>query len=96
MKEPAVYIMASRRNGTLYTGVTSDLVKRVYEHKNSGIQCFTSKYNCKTLVFYELIDSMESAIMREKQIKGGSRKKKLNLIEQQNPQWLDLFEDICT
>jgi putative endonuclease len=95
MKQPAVYIMANRRNGTLYTGVTSDLIKRVYEHKNNFVQGFTQKYNCKLLVFYELIDSMETAIMREKQIKAGSRKKKLALIENLNPEWLDLYEEIC-
>jgi len=68
MKQPAVYIMANKRNGTLYTGVTSDLIKKAYEHKNSFVQSFTQKYNCKLLVFYELIDCMETAIMREKQI----------------------------
>ncbi len=95
MKQPAVYIMANQRNGVLYTGVTSNLIKRVYDHKNSLVQGFTSKYNCRMLVFYELIDSMEAAIMREKQIKGGSRKKKLKLIEQQNSHWKDLYENIC-
>ena len=95
MKQPAIYMMANRKNGTLYTGVTSDLIKRVYEHKNNFVESFTQKYNCKLLVFYELSDSMETAIMREKQIKAGSRKKKLELIENQNPSWVDLFEQIC-
>ena len=94
MKQPVVYIMASKRNGTLYTGVTSNLVKRVYEHKESVIRGFTKKYICKLLVFYELYETMESAISREKQIKGGSRKKKLLLIENINPDWKDLSEDI--
>ena len=96
MKQPAVYIMANQRNGTLYTGVTSDLIKRVDEHKNCLTPGFSSKYNCKLLVYYELIDCMEMAIMQEKQIKGGSRKKKLQLIENQNSAWLDLYENICS
>lgn len=94
MKLPAVYIVASKKNGTLYVGVTSDLVKRVYEHKESVIEGFTKKYGCKILVFYELHETMISAISREKQIKGGSRKKKLILIETVNPDWRDLYEDI--
>ena len=94
VKKPAVYIMANKRNGTLYTGVTSDLIKRVYQHKNDILQGFTQKYNCKLLVFYELAEYMETVIMREKQIKAGSRKRKLRLIEEQNPLWLDLYGDI--
>lgn len=94
MKQPAVYIMANKRNGTLYTGVTSDLVKRIYQHRNHLTPGFTSKYDCVLLVYYELIDFMETAIMREKQIKGGSRNKKMILIESQNPEWLDLYENI--
>jgi len=94
MKQPAVYIMASNRNGTLYTGVTSNLVKRVYEHKNEYAQGFTSKYGCKILVYYELQETMINAITREKQIKSGSRKKKLVLIENMNPGWKDLYEEI--
>ena len=81
MKQPAVYIITSQRNGTLYVGVTSNLVKRIYEHKEGVIEGFTKKYGCKILVFYELHETMLSAISREKQIKGGSRKKKLILIE---------------
>jgi putative endonuclease len=93
MKQPAVYIMASQRNGTLYTGVTSDLVQRVSQHKeNAG--GFTSKYDCKILVFYELHGTMESAILKEKQIKAGSRKKKLSLIEANNPDWKDLYDQV--
>jgi putative endonuclease len=94
MKQPFVYIIASQRNGTLYTGVTSNLIKRIYEHKKGIIDGFTKKYGCKTLVFYELHETMELAILREKQIKAGSRKKKLALIEAMNPDWKDLYENI--
>ncbi|MEI8295000.1 MAG: GIY-YIG nuclease family protein [Alphaproteobacteria bacterium] len=94
MKEPAVYIMANQKNGTLYTGVTSDLVRRVYEHKNSIIKGFTSQHSCKMLVFYELLATMEVAINREKQIKSGSRARKIKLIEANNPEWRDLYEEI--
>jgi len=94
MKQPAVYIMASRRNGTLYTGVTSDLVQRAYEHREGLIPGFTSRYGCKLLVWYEVHHSMENAILREKQVKGASRKKKLALIESANAAWRDLYEDL--
>jgi putative endonuclease len=94
MKQPAVYIVASKKNGTLYVGVTSHIIKRIYEHKESVTEGFTKKYGCKMLVFYELHENMISAISREKQIKGGSRKKKLVLIEAANPDWRDLYEDI--
>jgi putative endonuclease len=94
MKLPAVYIMASRRNGTLYTGVTSDLVKRVWQHKEGLGDGFSKRYGCKLLVWFELADSMDAAITREKQLKGGSRAKKLALIEAMNPDWEDLFEQI--
>ncbi|MEY3197399.1 MAG: hypothetical protein RLZZ59_770 [Pseudomonadota bacterium] len=94
MKHPAVYIVASKRNGTLYLGVTSNLIKRVYEHKEGLIEGFTKKYACKLLVFYESHETMISAISREKVIKGGSRKRKLILIETMNPDWRDLYEDI--
>lgn len=94
MKQPIVYIMANQKNGTLYTGVTSNLIKRVYEHKNSITKGFSAKHGCKLLVFFELHETMESAITREKQIKVGSRTKKLRLIETANPGWKDLYEDI--
>ncbi len=94
MKQPAVYIIINKKNGVLYTGVTSTLIKRIYEHKKGIIQGFTKKYNCKLLVFYELHETMGSAIIREKQIKAGSRKKKLQLIETINPDWADLYEKI--
>ena len=77
MKQPAVYIMTNRRNGTLYAGVTSDLVKRVWQHREGHGQGFTRRYGCKLLVWYELSGSMEQAILREKQIKAGSRAKKI-------------------
>ncbi|WP_090670232.1 GIY-YIG nuclease family protein [Nitrosomonas nitrosa] len=83
-----------QRNGTLYTGVTSNLVKRVWEHKNDQVEGFTKKYRVHTLVYFELCESMETAIMREKQIKAGSRLKKLKLIEAKNPGWQDLYDSI--
>jgi putative endonuclease len=94
MKQPAVYIMASQRNGTLYAGVTSALAQRVCQHRAGLTPGFTTRYGCKTLVWYEPHDEMISAIAREKQIKAGSRKKKLALIEAMNPQWRDLYEDL--
>ena len=94
MKQPVVYIMANRRNGTLYTGVTANLVQRVSQHKEGLVRGFTRKYGCKTLVYFEVHDDMATAIAREKQIKAGSRRKKLALIEGMNADWKDLFEDI--
>ena len=93
-KQPAVYILASKRNGTLYTGVTSNLVKRVWEHRNDLLDGFTKKYNIHNLVWYELHETMESAITREKRLKKWKRKWKLELIESGNPGWLDLYETI--
>ena len=95
MRQPAIYIMASKRNGTLYTGVTSDLPRRAYEHREGRIEGFTRRYGCKMLVYYEPYDEMPSAIAREKQIKGGSRRDKLALIESLNPAWRDLYEDLA-
>ncbi len=94
MKRPTVYIMANKRNGTLYTGVTSNLIRRVYEHKTGMIEGFTTKYGCKTLVYYAMYTDMITAIEREKAIKGSSRKKKLALIQSINPTWKDLYEEI--
>ena len=94
MKRPAVYIMTNKRNGTLYVGVTSDLMQRVYQHREAIVPGFTARYGCKWLVWYEVHDDMSGAIAREKQIKAGSRKKKLPLIEASNPQWRDLYEDL--
>ena len=92
--QPAVYIMANKRNGTLYTGVTSNLVRRVQQHKEDLVRGFTSRYGCKRLVYFEVYDEMMDAIAREKQIKAGSRKKKLALIEGLNPGWRDLYEEL--
>ncbi|MEP3051358.1 MAG: GIY-YIG nuclease family protein [Erythrobacter sp.] len=94
-KQPCVYIMASKRNGTLYTGVTSDLPKRAWQHREGLVTGFTKKYGCKLLVWYEAHEIIESAIVREKQIKAGNRKTKLSLVEGENPCWNDLFEDIA-
>ena len=94
MKQPAVYIMANRRNGAVYTGVTSDLVKRVWQHRE-GLGGFTTRYACKMLVWYEVGGDMVGAIAREKQIKGGSRRNKLALIEAMNPEWSDLWDEIA-
>ncbi len=82
--------MTNKRNGTLYTGVTSDLLKRVHQHKNGLSGGFGSRYNCTRLVYFELFEDMTTAIAREKQIKAGSRQKKLALIEGANPEWTDL------
>jgi len=86
-----IYILANKRNGTLYIGVTSNLVKRAYEHKNNIIDGFTKKYNIHKLVYYEISDDIESAIRREKQLKKWNRKWKMNLIEKNNPEWKDLY-----
>jgi len=90
MKQPAVYVMANRRNGTLYTGVTSNLARRVHQHKTGSQPGFTQRYGCTMLVYVEVLDDMVAAIAREKQIKAGSRRKKLALIEGMNPDWTDL------
>jgi putative endonuclease len=95
MKNPAIYIMASQRNGTLYTGVTSNLPRRAWEHREALVPGFTARYGCKLLVWFESHETMESAIAREKQIKAGSRKKKLALIEAGNPSWRDLYEELA-
>ena len=91
----AVYIMTNKRNGTLYTGVTSDLKRRIWEHKNNFYpDSFTAKYKCHSLVYYQAFDRIEEAIAEEKRIKGGSRKAKLKLIEDKNLQWNDLWIEI--
>jgi putative endonuclease len=95
VKQPAVYIMASKRNGTLYTGVTSNLGQRARQHREGVADGFTERYGCKLLVWFESADTMDVAIAREKQIKGGSRAKKLVLIEGLNPTWQDLFEQVA-
>jgi len=94
MKQFYVYMMTSRRNGTLYTGVTSDLIKRVYEHKNGLVDGFTKKYGVHFLVWYELHQTADTAFNREKQIKKWNRSWKLELIEKGNPEWHDLYCDL--
>ena len=93
-KQPAVYILASKKNGTLYIGVTSDLVKRIWEHRNNVVEGFTRRYGVHRLVWYELHESMESAIQREKRLKEWRRAWKLELIEGTNPDWQDLYDAI--
>jgi putative endonuclease len=95
MKQPCVYIMASKRHGTLYTGVTSNLPKRAFEHREGLTKGFSAKYDCKILVWYEVHETMIEAIAREKQIKAGSRAKKIALIEGLNPEWKDLYESLA-
>ena len=92
--QPCVYILASKRNGTLYVGVTSDLLAGTWQHKNSAVEGFTRKYDVYYLIWYELHESMDSAIAREKAIKKFSRTWKLKLVEKLNPEWKDLYNDI--
>lgn len=93
-KQPAVYILASKRNGTLYVGVTSNIVKRIWEHKNDFIEGFSKRYAIHQLVWYEVHETMESAIQREKRVKEWKRAWKLELIEKFNPDWHDLYPEI--
>ena len=93
-KQGYTYILCSKRNGTLYIGVTSNLIKRVWEHKSKLVEGFTKKYNVNKLCYYECFDNITKAIEREKQLKNFSRKKKLDLIEMNNPEWIDLYYDI--
>jgi putative endonuclease len=93
-KQPTVYILASKRNGTLYIGVTSGLFKRLWEHKNNMVAGFTKRYNVHQLVWYEIHESMESAILREERLKDWKRSWKLKLIESTNPDWHDLYDSI--
>ncbi len=93
-RQPCVYMLASKRNGTLYTGVTSNLLKRVWEHKNNLVEGFTSKYGVHTLVWYELHNTMDLAIQREKAIKNWQRAWKLKVIEKMNSHWHDLYSDL--
>ena len=94
MKSYYIYILASKRNGTLYIGVTNNLMKRVYEHKKNLADGFTKKYNVHKLVYYEQTSDIDSAINREKQLKKWNRKWKLKLIEEGNPKWEDLYNDL--
>lgn len=93
-KQPCVYILASKRNGTLYTGVSSSLLKRVWEHKNNIVEGFSKKYGVHALVWYEMHETMESAILREKAIKNWKRAWKIKIIEEMNPQWRDLYPEL--
>ena len=93
-KQPCVYMLSSRRNGTLYIGVTSNLVQRVYQHRTGMIEGFTKRYGVHDLVWYESHEMMESAIQREKQLKKWSRAAKIRLIEQLNPEWRDLWQGL--
>ena len=95
-KQFYVYILASKRNGTLYTGMSSNLTQRVWQHKNNSVEGFTDKYNVKKLVYYEVYENAESAITRERQIKKWRRKWKLRLIEEQNPNWEELYNSISS
>jgi putative endonuclease len=90
-----VYIMTNKRNTVLYTGITNDLKRRVYEHKTKLVKGFTKKYNINKLIYYEISRNVESAILREKQIKGGSRAKKIQLVNGMNSRWKDLFDELC-
>jgi putative endonuclease len=93
-RNPAVYILASKRNGTLYIGVTSDLIKRIWEHKHDLVEGFTRKYRVHVLVYFEQHDEMAEAIRREKQLKKWNRAWKIELIEKANPEWRDLWQEI--
>jgi putative endonuclease len=94
LRSPAVYILASRRHGTLYVGVTSDLIRRVWEHKTDVVEGFSRRYQVHMLVYFEMYETIVDAIAREKQIKKWSRLKKIRLIESTNPRWKDLYGDI--
>jgi len=89
-----IYILTNKSHTVLYTGITNDIYRRIYEHKHKLIKGFSSKYNVTRLVYYEVFDSAESAIIREKQIKGGSRQKKINLIMNINPMFIDLYDKL--
>ena len=93
-KQYFVYIMTNINNYVLYTGVTNDLIRRIFEHKNKLVKGFTTKYNLEKLVYYEIYDNPENAIFREKQIKAGSRKKKMDLINSFNESWEELYESL--
>ena len=94
MKQPVVYIVSDRRHGTLYTGVTSDLARRIWEHRTGTVEGFTKRYGLKLLVWYEPHATIEAAIVREKQIKAWKRAWKVKLIERMNATWRDLYEDL--
>lgn len=93
-KQGFIYILASKRRGTIYIGVTSDLAKRIWQHKNNTVEGFTDKYDVKLLVYYEAFDEITNAIEREKQLKRWHRQWKINLIEENNPDWDDLYKTL--
>ena len=93
-RQPCVYMLASKKNGVLYIGVTSALVKRIWQHKNDVVEGYTNRYGARTLVWYELHPAMESAILREKTLKSWKRAWKVRLIESENPEWCDLYPTI--
>ncbi|MCK4950531.1 MAG: GIY-YIG nuclease family protein [Gammaproteobacteria bacterium] len=93
-RQPCVYMLTSKRNGTIYTGVTSNLLKRIWEHKNHTVEGFTKKYGVNILVWYEIHETMESAICKEKAIKNWKRAWKIKTIEKINPQWRDMYNDL--
>jgi putative endonuclease len=95
MRQPAIYIMANRRNGALYIGVTSSLPQRAHQHREGLTPGFSKRYGCKLLVYYEQYDDMNTAIAREKQLKAGARERKIALIETLNPNWRDLYDDFA-
>ena len=95
-RQPAVYLLTNKRDGTLYTGVTSDLPGRIWQHRYKATKGFTARYNLTRLVYFEFSEDMYQAITREKQIKAGSRASKIKLIEKSNPHWLDLYTEIAT
>ena len=94
MLKPAIYLLANAKNGAIYLGVTGDLVRRIYQHKNAQLDGFSKKYGCKILVYYEFCDSIIAAISREKQLKNWKREWKIALIEKENKEWKDLYEDL--
>jgi putative endonuclease len=93
-KEYCVYIMTNANNSVLYTGVTNHLLRRAYEHRNGLGGIFTKQYNITKLIYYEVTDNVQAALVREKQIKGGSRKKKIDLVNNLNPEWKDLYDEL--
>jgi putative endonuclease len=94
MKQPAIYILSNIRHTVFYTGVTSNLAQRIWQHKEGVVEGFTKRYRCKELLYYEVADTMEAAILREKQIKDYRREKKKALIDTLNPEWKDLYNTI--
>ncbi|MFA6391329.1 MAG: GIY-YIG nuclease family protein [Patescibacteria group bacterium] len=94
MNQYYVYIMASKKNGTLYIGVTNNIIRRVYEHKNNEVEGFSKKYKVHRLVYYEQTENVESALNREKQLKKWNREWKINLIQKENPNWKDLYNEL--